>query len=166
VNVCYLAVWCFAAWVLFTWTLTLEVLLVGAVAALAIALAIAPVGRVAAPWRLLRRPFRLVALVATVARRMVVANVGLARRVWRPRLVVPSGIVVVRTRVTTDGELCGVGVLTSLVVDNQVMDVDRRRHRLLYHAVAVPPADHGERYAAVNGPIEAAVAKLRGSARE
>jgi multicomponent Na+:H+ antiporter subunit E len=165
-RVCYLAAWCFAAWLLLTWTMTLEVVLVGAASALGIAIVIAPVGPVAAPWRLLRRPVRLLSLVATVTWRMAAANIALARRVWRRRLVVPSGIVVVPTRVTTDGELCGVGVLTSLVVDNQVMDVDRRRHQLLYHAVAVPPEDRRERYAAINGPIEAAVVALTGVAHE
>jgi multicomponent Na+:H+ antiporter subunit E len=165
-RVGFLAVWCFASWVLLTWTMTAEVLVVGAAISLAIAALIAPIGPVAAPWSLLRRPFRLLRLVADVAWRMLIANLVLARRIWRRRLVVPSGIIIVPTRAISDAELCGVGVLTSLIVDNQIMDVDRRRDVLLYHAIAVPPGTRGERYAAINGPIEAQLAALSGATDE
>ncbi len=41
--------WAFGVWVLLTWTLTAEQLLFGAVVALAVALALAPLGEVAGP---------------------------------------------------------------------------------------------------------------------
>jgi len=46
--------WAYLVWVLLTWTLTVEQLLFGAVVAIAVALALAPLGEVAGPWRLLR----------------------------------------------------------------------------------------------------------------
>ena len=41
--------WAFGVWVLLTWTLTAEQLLIGAVVALAVAVALAPLGEVAGP---------------------------------------------------------------------------------------------------------------------
>ena len=47
-----IALWCWAylLWVLLTWTLTAEQLLFGAVVALAVAVALAPLGEVVRPW--------------------------------------------------------------------------------------------------------------------
>jgi multicomponent Na+:H+ antiporter subunit E len=80
----------------------------------------------------------LALLSATAVREVVRANIGLARRIWSPRLRLASGMVIVPTDAQTDGELAAVGLLTSLVVDNQLVDLDRSRHALQYHAVEVP----------------------------
>ncbi len=151
-----LAVWCFAVWVLLTWTLTAEQLGVGAVVAIAVAVLLAPVGDVVEPWRLLA-PRRLVAtlrLVAVASWRIVVANVRLSYRIWRPSRPLTSGMVIVSTQERSDAGIGGVGLITSLIVDNQVLDVDRRRHELLFHAVAVPTGGDQAAYDEINGPVE------------
>ena len=58
--------WAFLTWVLLTWTLTVEQMLFGAGIALAVAVALAPLGEVAGPWRLLT-PRRLAAAVRLIA---------------------------------------------------------------------------------------------------
>lgn len=70
-------------------------------------------------------------------------------------------MIIVPTKATSDGELAAIGVLTSLVVDNQLVDLDRSEHVLQYHAMAVPKGSPRD---TVNGPIEnrvIAVARLR-----
>jgi multicomponent Na+:H+ antiporter subunit E len=76
----------------------------------------------------------------------VVANLRLSRLIWHPRLRRPdgplrSGMVIVPTRYDSAGQLAAVGLITSLIVDNQIIDLDRSRHELQYHAVEVPEGD-------------------------
>lgn len=52
-RVAALGVWAYIAWVLLTWTLTAEQQLIGVLVAIAVGLSMAPLGDVAAPWRLL-----------------------------------------------------------------------------------------------------------------
>jgi hypothetical protein len=52
-RVAALFCWAYLVWVLLTWTLSLENELLGAGIALAVAVALAPLGAVAGPWRLL-----------------------------------------------------------------------------------------------------------------
>ncbi|GAA5006761.1 Na+/H+ antiporter subunit E [Actinopolymorpha pittospori] len=149
-------VWAFAVWVLLTWTLTAEQLLVGAVIATAVAMVFAPLGPVARPWRLLDPEvlWRLAVLAATALARSVVSNVRLAVRVWSPRRPVRSGMLVVPTKARGPGEVTAVGVLTSLIVDNQLVDLDRHAHRLQYHAVWITTEDPEGNRRHINGPIE------------
>ncbi len=55
--------WAFGVWVLLTWTLTLQQVAFGAGIAAVVAVALAPLGDVAGPWRLLP-PRRLAATAA------------------------------------------------------------------------------------------------------
>jgi len=145
--------WCLLAWVLLTWTATTEVLVTGALVSLLCAVALAPLGAVSPPWQGLRpsRAVPLARLAGSLVPRVVRANLTMARRVWSRRPPPRTGMVVVPTRARDAGLLGAVGLLTSLVVDNQVVDVDRSSDTLLYHCLDVP---QGDRYAAVNGPIE------------
>src|SRR5450432_162404 len=71
--------WAFLIWVLLTWTLTVEQLLFGAAVAAAVAVALAPLGAVPGPWRLLR-PRRLVGLVVLLvvtAGRVIISSLRL-----------------------------------------------------------------------------------------
>lgn len=153
--------WTYLVWVLLTWTLTLEMQLFGVGLALAIAVALAPLGDVAAPWALLR-PRRLagaVRLVVAASGRIVVANLKLSRLIWHPRLRRPdgplrSGMVIVPTRYDQVGQLTAVGLITSLIVDNQITDLDRGRHELQYHAVTVPDGGPEQAREVINGPAE------------
>jgi len=47
-----------------------------------------------------------------------------------------------------------VGLMTSLVVDNQLVDLDPSRGQLQYHAVAVPAGGPDEAAEATNLPAE------------
>jgi multicomponent Na+:H+ antiporter subunit E len=148
--------WAFLTWVLLTWTLTVEQMLFGAGIALAVAVALAPLGEVAGPWRLLtpRRLAAAVRLIALAARRIVTANLRLSRLIWDPRLPLRSGMVVVPTTQRSEGGLTAVGLVTSVVVDNQLVDLDRSRAQLQYHAVEVPPGGPEHVREQINGPVE------------
>ena len=148
--------WAYLVWVLLTWTLTVEQLLFGAVVALVVAMALAPLGEVAGPWRLLRP--RVLAggvwLLIATAGRSLVANLRLSRRIWDPRRPLASGMVITPTRERQDGGLAAVGVISSLIVDNQLADLDARARELQYHAVAVPDGDAEQAREQINGPVE------------
>ncbi|HET7388829.1 MAG TPA: Na+/H+ antiporter subunit E [Nocardioidaceae bacterium] len=160
-----LAVWAFLVWGLLTWTATLEFFLVGAALAVVTAVALAPFGPVVTPWRLLapRRLAGLVLILVKAAGRVVLANLDMARRVWSPLPPQRPGVVLVTTSMRTEGEVAAMGVITSLIVDNQIVDVDRARHQVLYHCVEVPEGADEERRAAINEPVEADIRRLRGT---
>lgn len=156
-----LAIWSYSVWLVLTWTATAEQLLFGAGLALTVAVALAALGPVVGPWQLFR-PARLVAvarLAGYAAVHIVRANVGLARRIWLPSRPLRSGMVIVPTIARTDGELAATGVITSLIVDNQVVDLDRSENVLQYHAVAVPEGDDPAE--SINAPVERRIAKVR-----
>lgn len=148
--------WSFLTWVILTWTLTAEQLAFGAAIAAVVALALAPLGRAHGPWWFLT-PHRLAAalwLMAVTAGRVVVANVKLSARIWRPSRPLSSGMIVVATHERSDGGLAAVGLISSLVVENQIVDLDRRARHLQYHAVAVPGGSRRAARDQVNGPVE------------
>ncbi len=151
-----LAAWCMIVWILLTWTVTLEQYAFGIGISLAIGLALAPLGPVIPPWALLApdRLWRTFALLITSLGRIVAANVRLAARIWAPSRPLSSGMVIVPTTQRTVFGLTVVGLVTSVVVDNQLVDVDRRRRELQYHAVAVPEGGPWEARAQINEPVE------------
>lgn len=156
-----LAVWLYGFWLLLTWTVTAEQLVFGALLSVALAAIMAPLGSVCPPWKVLA-PGRFLAILALIVAsiyRIVRANLSLARRIWSPARPLSSGMMIVPTLARTDGEVAAVGLITSLIVDNQVVDLDRSAQELQYHAVAVPPPK--ERYERVNGPTERMVARIR-----
>jgi multicomponent Na+:H+ antiporter subunit E len=158
-----LSCWCYLIWVLLTWTETAEQLLIGAGISILAGLALAPLGPVPGPWRLLvpRNASAAVRLFATALMRIPVANLRLAVRIWRPSRPLRSGMVVVPTRERTDLGLTTVGLVTSLIVDNQIVDLDRRDHVLQYHAVDVPEGTPEQKRAAINEPVERCLEGLR-----
>ncbi|HEY2579003.1 MAG TPA: Na+/H+ antiporter subunit E [Streptosporangiaceae bacterium] len=168
-RVIALFTWAFAVWVLLTWTLTVEMMLFGVGFAAAVAVALAPLGRVAGPWLLLR-PRRLAAaisLLAAAVGRIVQANLKLSRLIWHPRLTkrdgpLRSGMVIVPTHYESAGHLTAVGLITSLIVDNQITDIDRSRRELQYHAVEVPDGGGDMAREEINGPVERWLAPFSG----
>ncbi|WP_433089203.1 Na+/H+ antiporter subunit E [Dactylosporangium sp. CA-052675] len=145
--------WCEVTWTLLSFTATVEQIAVGVAVSLTAALACAPLGPVAGPWRLLRprRLGPLLALAASVAARAVAANLRLTRMIWSRRRPA-SAMVTVPTSARSDAEVTAVGLLTSIIVNSQLVDVDRDRHRLRYHT-----AEAGAGRDDINGPIEARV---------
>lgn len=148
-----LFVWCYGFWLLLTWTVTPEQLVFGAILALVVALAMAPLGPVARPWRLAdpRRLAALITLIAIALVRIVRANLALARRIWQPSRPLASGMLIIRTDAATDGEIAAIGLITSLIVDNQLVDLDRSEKEFQYHTVAVPD---GDPRTAITAPVE------------
>ncbi len=161
-RVLYTGVWAYAVWLVITWTATAEQLIFGAVLSLLVGLALAPLGDVAAPWRVLdpRRAVALATLLVTCAVRIVRANVSLAHRILAPSRPLRSGMVVVPTTMRTDAGIGATGLVTSLIVDNQIVDVDTDRHVLQYHAVAVPEGDDQQKAEQINAPIERLLARI------
>jgi len=147
-------------WTLLTWTRTASQMLFGLGLAVLVAIGCAALGPVAGPWDLLA-PRRLLAigrLAGRVPLRILRANVSLAYRVWRPRRPLRSGMVVVPTSCRTDGTLTAVGLITSVIVDNQLVDLHRDAGHLQYHAVWVASSDPQDNYRSINGPVEDGVA--------
>jgi multicomponent Na+:H+ antiporter subunit E len=163
-----LSCWCYLVWILLTWTWTLEQLLFGAVISLLVGFALAPLGKVAGPWRLLtpRGACTALRLAGTALVRIPVSNVRLAVRIWRPSRPLRSGMVVVPTAERTDLGLTTVGLITSLIVDNQLVDLDRKNHLLQYHTVDVLEGGREASRAAINGPIERDLESLRRHGRQ
>jgi multicomponent Na+:H+ antiporter subunit E len=154
----------YGAWIVLTWTRTGEQLVVGAILAALVAVACAPLGPVAAPWSILT-PRRLRALIGTAAwalREIVRANLSLSRRIWTPSRPVRPGMVIVATNFDSEAGLTAVGLVSSLIVDNQLVDLDRRRHELLYHAVWVDTPDPAANRARMNGPLEERLSAIVG----
>lgn len=151
-----LALWAFAVWLVLTWTVTAEQLTTGAVVALLTGIALAPLGDVVPPWRVLdpRRLGAVLALVGASLGRIVRANIGLASRIWSPRRPLRSGMVIVPTLARTDAQWGASGLITSLIVDNQIVDLDTGRDEMLYHAVDVPDGDGPAKAESVNAPTE------------
>lgn len=142
--------WAYLTWTVLSWTLTAEQILAGLMLSALVAVTLAPLGPVAGPWAVLhpRRALAVARLGWYVGRQMVRANLTMSRRIWTPRMPLRSGMIVAPTRFRDDGRLAAVGLLTSVVVDTQLVDVDRDRGELQYHVVwcydGIDP----------NGPIE------------
>jgi multicomponent Na+:H+ antiporter subunit E len=155
-RVVALAAWVFLVWGVVTWTFTLEQVVFGVAFAAAVAVALTPLGEVKGPWWFIR-PRRVVAAIRLLlesSRRVLMANLRLSARIWNPRLPLASGMVIVPTQEHTDGGLTAVGLISSLIVDNQITDIDRGHGLLQYHAVSVPEGDREQARDSVNGPIE------------
>ncbi len=153
-RVAALALWSGAAWVLLTWTATVEQAAYGVAVAVTVAVALSPLGPATRPWRLLRprRLGRMAAVGATSLARILRANLGLARRVWSPSLPLRTGMLVVPTDLRTDGTVTVLGLLGSLIVEYQLVDLEPGR--LQYHAVWVASEDPDEARELINGRVE------------
>ncbi|HZX07608.1 Na+/H+ antiporter subunit E [Kribbella sp.] len=143
-----LTFWCFVVWLGLTATFTVESIVVGLVVSILVGWLLAPLGPAAPPWRVLVA----LRLAPFVVYKVVRANVSLARRIWTPSLPLATGMVVVRTGFGDEDRIAAVGIVSSLIVDNQIIDMDSSRRELVYHCVAVPA--EGRRYDEINGPLE------------
>ncbi|MGZ0146057.1 Na+/H+ antiporter subunit E [Kribbella sp. WER1] len=157
-----LIVWGLLVWTALTWTVTVEFVIVGVVLSVLVTWAMAGLGPVVRPWRILvpRTLWAAIRLAVFVAVRVLLANLSLARRIWSPSLPLATGMVIVRTRFSDAGRVGAVGIVSSLIVDNQIVDVDLSRRELVYHCIAVPR--EGQRYDRINGPLERRIAALTG----
>lgn len=162
-----LFVWGYSSWLVLTWTVQAEQLICGAlVSALTAAILLPVMDGVVRPWALFhpRRAMGAIRLLLVCAVRIALANVKLARRIWSPSRPLRPGMVVVPTGTTDESGLVGVGILSSLIVDNQLVDLDRGERLLQYHAVSVPPPG-SDRTEIVTGGTEGLLRPLDGSDR-
>jgi multicomponent Na+:H+ antiporter subunit E len=157
-----IAIWAFLVWLLLTWTVTAEQLAFGAGLAIVVGLVLCPLGDVARPWLLLhpRALGAIAALLVTSLARVVRANVSLAGRIWAPSRPLRSGMVIVPTTARGTAELGATGLITSLIVDNQITDLDVERNELQYHCISVPEGTAAQRAQAINAPTERLLARL------
>jgi multicomponent Na+:H+ antiporter subunit E len=132
-----LTAWAYLAWLLLTWTRTAEQFLVGLGIALIVAAFLTPFGAAAGMVNVLVRLPRLVLVLLFASWRIVTANVGLARRIWAPSRPLRPGMIIVPTSADTDARLAAVGLVSSLIVDNQLVDLDRSAREMQYHGVDV-----------------------------
>ena len=148
--------WALLSWEILVWTLTWEQQLTGIGIALLVGAFLAPFGNVPGPWRLLRprRFAALLKLVASSSYAVVRANLSLSRRIWSPSRPLSSGMLVLPTEMRSDGGLAATALLSSLIVDNQCVDLDRSSQQLQYHVVAVPSGDPQARSEQINAPSE------------
>jgi hypothetical protein len=51
-------------------------------------------------------------------------------------------------------------LITSLIVDNQITDLDVERNELQYHCISVPEGTAAQRAQAINAPTERLLARL------
>lgn len=156
--------WGYAIWLVVTWTGSAGQLVFGAVLAAVVGAILAPLGPAIPVWRVLepRRLWALLRLAAYVAVSIVRANLSLARRIWSPSLPLRPGMVVIPTEVRGEGRLATVGVLSSLIVDNQLVDVAPERAQMQYHSVWVESEDVESNYRRINARLEALVNGLTG----
>ena len=68
-----------------------------------------------------------------------------------------TGMIIIPTTQESAGGLTTVGLVTSAIVDNQLIDLDRSRKQLQYHAVEVPRPDQAVEH--INGPVERILAR-------
>jgi multicomponent Na+:H+ antiporter subunit E len=152
--------WCLPLWLLLSGTVSTEVLVTGVAVAVFSTWVLVPLGGVRGPSALLRpkRVLPVAKLAGTLSWQVCRANLVMARRVWSREPPPRTGMVVVTTQARGLGPVAAVGLLTSLVVDNQVVDVDLASNQMLYHCLDVPPA--GKRYDDTIGPIEGRVLRV------
>lgn len=155
-RVVALSLWAFGTWVLLTWTITWSQLLFGVGLSILVALACVSLGEIARPWALLHpvRLFMSLRLLVSAVGRVVRANLSLAKRIWSPSRPLRSGMVIVPTLQDSEAGLTAVGLITSVIVDNQITDLDLHRSELQYHGVWIDSGDPAENFDAMNGPVE------------
>lgn len=157
-----LAMWAYGTWLLLTWTGSAGQLGFGAALAVVVAAVLASLGPALPVWRVLhpRRLLGLVHLSAYVVSGIVRANLSLTRRIWSPSLPLRPGMVVVPTVAEGEGELAAVGVLSSLIVDNQLVDLAPSERLLQYHSVWVVSEDPDDNRRRINGRLEELIGRV------
>lgn len=157
--------WVLLVWLLLTWSTAPDQVLTGVVVALIASRPLAALGPVSRPWVLLR-PASILAGARLVVRylpSMALANARLARRVWSRTIPLRSGMVVVADPTTTAGARTALAVMTSTVVDYQLVAIDDDRRRLKYHGVWIVDGDPGANAARILDGFPGELATLVGS---
>lgn len=102
------------------------------------------------PWRWLQ----LGKLFIEFWRQLIVQNVTLAVRVFRPDLPIRPGIVAIPIRLRTDGHLTLLGSLVSLTPDTVTLDIDQEKGIIYVHWIDVQTTDPIEAHQLVIASLE------------
>jgi multicomponent Na+:H+ antiporter subunit E len=101
-----------------------------------------------------RRWLALGKLLVEFTRQLIVQNVTLAIRVFRPSLPIRPGIVAVPTTLRQDGELTILGSLMSLTPDTVTMDIDQERGIIYVHWIDVKTTEPEEARRLISASLE------------
>jgi multicomponent Na+:H+ antiporter subunit E len=101
-----------------------------------------------------RRWLALGKLLIEFTRQLIVQNVTLAIRVFRPSLPIRPGIVAVATELRQDAELTILGGLMSLTPDTVTMDVDQERGIIYVHWIDVKTTEPEEVRRLISASLE------------
>jgi multicomponent Na+:H+ antiporter subunit E len=101
-----------------------------------------------------RRWLALGKLLVEFTRQLIVQNVNLAIRVFRPDLAIRPGIVAVPTRLRQDAELTLLGSLMTLTPDTVTMDVDQEQGIIYVHWIDVKTTEPEEVRRLISASLE------------
>jgi multicomponent Na+:H+ antiporter subunit E len=108
-------------------------------------------------WRWAYDPYRwgqFARLLLEFGRQLVVQNVTLALRVFRPNLPINPGIVAIPTKLRNDVQLTLLGSLMSLTPDTVTMDIDQERGIIYVHWIDVQTTDPQEARRLISASLE------------
>jgi multicomponent Na+:H+ antiporter subunit E len=100
------------------------------------------------------RWLELVKLLIEFNRQIIVQNLTLALRVFRPGLPIRPGIVAVPTKLRSDMQLTLLGSLMSLTPDTVTMDIDQERGIIYVHWIDVQTTDPQEARKLISQSLE------------
>lgn len=143
-------VWLTVAWVLLWGTVSVKIVLSGALVAVLACLAF-PLPPVRLHARV--RPWALLRLVAVFLVAVVRASLEVSWVVLR-RAPVRNAVVAVRLRTSSDFALTGVAAILSLVPGSVVVEARRSTHTLYLHVLDTPDSDAVERFRAQAHVVE------------
>jgi multicomponent Na+:H+ antiporter subunit E len=108
-------------------------------------------------WGWMADPYRwlqLGKLLVEFNRQIIVQNMTLALRVFRPRLNIRPGIVAVPTKLRSDVQLTLLGSLMSLTPDTVTMDIDQERGIIYVHWIDVQTTEPEEARRLISESLE------------
>lgn len=100
------------------------------------------------------RWLELLKLLVEFNRQIIVQNVTLAMRVFRPGMSIRPGIVAVPTRLHSEVQLTLLGSLMSLTPDTVTMDIDQERGIIYVHWIDVQTTDPQEARKLISQSLE------------
>jgi multicomponent Na+:H+ antiporter subunit E len=108
-------------------------------------------------WGWMADPYRwlqLGKLLIEFNRQIIVQNVSLALRVFRPTMPLRPGIVAIPTKLRSDMQLTLLGSLMSLTPDTVTMDIDQERGIIYVHWIDVQTTDPQEARRLISESLE------------
>lgn len=151
-----------AAWILLSWSVTLQHLVVGVVVSLIVAVSVGDLF-VSRP-HMMTHPLRWLNLVFVYAPLLawecVKANFDVAYRVLNPGLPVKPGIVRIKTSLRSDTGLTFLANSITLTPGTMTVDVDAEKGILYIHWINVSSDDPAERASRIAGRFEPVLRRI------